>query len=389
MRQLMKTLSASVLPIIMLVACAAGPRVEQASGLFHDDLFMAPSRPVNPDEVFAFSNEMNEYLQGELSDLLRVKGTQKGLVDALYSKAQLKLAYDSVMTRNASQTFAARSGNCLSLVIMTAAFAKAVGLSVQYQTVAVEETWSRNGGIYFNLGHVNLTLGRGLTSIRYGQIESSRLTTIDFLPPGDIRGQQTQEIGEERIVAMYMNNRAGESLADGRLDDAYWWARAAIMGDPGFLSSYNTLGVVYRRHGNLREAEELMSKVLKHDPTNRQAMSNLVLVLNQQGRLTEAMEISSRLEKLEPNPPFFYFERGLAALRDRDFNTARDMFQKEVERGNGYHEFHFWLAIAYLNLGQSDKAREQLEYAMQNSTARKDLDLYSAKLARLKSPAPH
>jgi Tfp pilus assembly protein PilF len=384
----MKNLTAIILPII-LVACVAGPRPEQAPGLFHDDLFMAPARPVNTDEVFAFSNEMSEYLQGELSDMLRAKGTQKGLVDALYNKGQLKLAYDSVMTRNASQTFAAHSGNCLSLVIMTAAFAKAVGLSVQYQTVAVEETWSRNGGIYFNLGHVNLTLGRGLTSIRYGQIESSRLTTIDFLPPGDIRGQQTQEIGEERIVAMYMNNRAGESLADGRIDDAYWWARAAIVEDPGFLSSYNTLGVVYRRHGNLRESEELFGKVLEHDPNNRQALSNLVLVLKQQDRLAEAMKISSQLEKLEPNPPFFYFERGLAALRDRDFNTARDMFKREVERDNGYHEFHFWLAIAYLNLGQSDKAREELEYAVQNSTTRKDLDLYSAKLARLKSPAPH
>lgn len=379
-----KNLTAIILPII-LMGCVAGPRPEQAPGLFHDDLFTTPARPVNADEVFALSNEMKEYLQGELSDLLRAKGTQKGLVDALYNKGQLKLAYDSVLTRNASQTFAARSGNCLSLVIMTAAFAKAVGLSVQYQTVAVEETWSRNGGIYFNLGHVNLTLGRGLTSIRYGQIESSRLTTIDFLPPGDIRGQQTQEIGEERIVAMYMNNRAGESLADSRLDDAYWWARAAIVEDPGFLSSYNTLGVVYRRHGNLRESEELFDKVLEHDPKSRQALANLALVLKQQDRSAEAMKISSRLERLEPNPPFFYFERGLAALRDRDFDTARDMFKREVERDNGYHEFHFWLAIAYLNLGQSDKAREQLEYAIENSTARKDLDLYSAKLARLKS----
>lgn len=385
----MKNLAALILPIV-LVACANAPRPEQLPPLFHDDLFMAPAQPVNADDVFAFDNEMRAYLQGELTDMVRAKGAQKGLVDALYNRGQLQLAYDSVMTRNASQTFAARSGNCLSLVIMTAAFAKAVGLTVQYQTVAVEETWSRNGGIYFNLGHVNLTLGRGMTEIRYGRIESSKLTTIDFLPPGDIRGQQTQEIGEERIVAMYLNNRAGEALADGHLDDAYWWARAAIVSEPAFLSSYNTLGVVYRRHGNLDEAQEMFGKVLEYDPTNHQAMSNLVLVLNQQGRHAEAREVSSRLERLEPNPPFFNFERGLAALRDRDFNTARDLFEKEVERDSGYHEFHFWLAIAYLNLGRSDKAIEQLALAIENSTTRKDLDLYSAKLARLKSsPAVH
>ena len=384
----MKTLSALVVSVL-LSACAAGPRPEQAPHFYRDALFKPPSQAVDAEEIFALDADMKAYLAGELGDQLRSKGSQKGLIDALYSRGQLKLAYDSVMTRNAAQTFQSRSGNCLSLVIMTAAFAKAVGLSVQYQSVAVEETWSRNGGIYFNLGHVNLTLGRGMTSIRYGKVENSRLTTIDFLPPTDIRGQRIQEIGEERIVAMFMNNRAGESLADGRVDDAYWWSRAAIASDPGFLSSYNTLGVVYRRHGNLREAEELFANVLQYEPKNRQALANLALVLNEEGRHREAGEVSSRLEKLEPNPPFFYFERGLAALRDRDYAGARDMFAKEVDRDAGYHEFHFWLAIAYLNLGQNDKAREELAFAIANSTARKDLDLYSAKLARLKSATVH
>jgi len=34
---------------------------------------------------------------------------------------------------------------------------------------------------------------------------------------------------------MYMNNRAVETLARGNLDDAYWWARAAILEDPHFI----------------------------------------------------------------------------------------------------------------------------------------------------------
>ena len=380
---------AAVLLALLLAACASGPAPELTPGLFHDALFEAPVHPVEPEKVFALSPDMKSYVDGELGDLMRAKGSQSGLIDALYSKGKLKLAYDSVMTRNAAETFAARSGNCLSLVIMTAAFAKAVGVSVQYQSVAIDETWSRNGGIYFNLGHVNLTLGRGMTSIRYGQIENSRLTTIDFLPPGDIRGQLTEEISEERIVAMYLNNRAGESMADGRLDDAYWWSRAAMLKDPGFLSSYNTLGVIYRRHANLREAEQLFDTVLRYDPTNRQAMSNLVLVLDEAGRRDEAQAISSRLARLEPTPPFYYFERGLAALRDHDYAGARDMFAKEVERDPNYHEFHFWLAVAYLQLGRKDLAQEQLAFAIENSTSRKDLDLYSAKLARLKAPVIH
>ena len=39
---------------------------------------------------------------------------------------------------------------------------------------------------------------------------------------------RTREIGEDVIVAMYMNNRAVEALARGQIDDAYSWAREAI-----------------------------------------------------------------------------------------------------------------------------------------------------------------
>jgi hypothetical protein len=46
------------------------------------------------------------------------------LFDALYGNGRLRLDYDSAMTRNATEAFAARSGNCLSLVLMTAAFAR-------------------------------------------------------------------------------------------------------------------------------------------------------------------------------------------------------------------------------------------------------------------------
>ena len=75
---------------------------------------------------------------------------------------------------------------------------------------------------------------------------------------------------------MYMNNRAVEALARGDVDDAYWWAREAIVQSPSFLAAYNTLGVVYRRHGNAREAEAVLRFVLEREPANTQAMSNLV-----------------------------------------------------------------------------------------------------------------
>jgi hypothetical protein len=128
------------------------------------------------------------------------QGRSAGTVRALYSKGQLKLEYDSAKTRNAAQAFAARSGNCLSLVIMTAAFAKEMGLPVTYQSAFLDESWGRSGDIHFFIGHVNVTLGPHLTRLNNStnlivrQDETD--LTIDFLLPRELRGLNTRVIDE-------------------------------------------------------------------------------------------------------------------------------------------------------------------------------------------------
>jgi predicted Zn-dependent protease len=207
--------------------------------------------------------------------------------------------------------------------------------------------------------------------------------TVDFLPPADLRTLRTRVIDEEIIVAMYMNNRAVEALARDQLDNAYWWAREAVARTPGFLMPYNTLGAIYRRHGNGQEAEQVLSHVLDREPRNTQAMSNLIPVLTDLGRVEAAQRLAARLEELDPEPPFSHFKRGMAAMRAGDPRTAKDEFAREVARDPDYHEFHFWLGIAYLNSGEIEPAKRQLTLAIKNSTTRSDHDVYAAKLARI------
>ena len=121
------------------------------------------------------------------------------------------------------------------------------------------------------------------------------------------------------------------------------------------------------------------------EPSNPQIVSNLAQVLADQGRLAEAGALRQRLAQLESEPPFSYFERGQAALRNGEVEKARDLFEREVARAPYYHEFHYWLAIAYARLGDAKQAREHLALAMENSTTRGDRDLYAAKLERIRS----
>ena len=367
---------------VLLFGCATAP-MERTERLLNDHLFAAPSQRISVDDVFALSDDMKRYVRGEIAGQLRAKGPQQGLIDALYDKTQLKLEYDAEITRTASQTFAARAGNCLSLAIMTAAFAKQIGLTVRYQKVLVDDAWSRSGDMYFSSSHVNLTLG----TIQRGRIldDSNAPMTIDFAPQEDIRGRRLRVVGEETIVAMYMNNRAAESLARGRVDDAYWWAREAIHADQRFLTAYNTLGVIYRHHGNLQEAERVLARVLELEPGNTDVMSNLALVFSDQGRVAESESLTRKVQQLQPYPPFHFFNLGMSAMREGDFRAAKDLFTKELDRDAYYHEFHFWLAAACLGLGETKEARAHIALAMENSATRKEHDLYAAKLDRLSS----
>jgi Tfp pilus assembly protein PilF len=377
----------AILAFVLALAGCAGAPTQPPDAILHDALFTSPSQPVRASDVFAVSDEMKAFLGSDIARLVRAKGTRRGLFEALHDKAGLSLEYDSAATRNAAEAFAARKGNCLSLVIMTAAFAKEMGLPVNFQNVFADETWSRNGSFYLSIGHVNVTIRGTRTEPGYGHYDRDEMI-IDFLPAADVRGLRYWVIDESTIVAMYMNNRAVEALMAGDVNDAYWWARGAVLQDPRFLSAQNTLGVVYRAHGNVPEAQRALEYVLAREPGNTSALANLVTVLEQRGDRTAARQARERLARIEPTPPFAYFERGLAAMKTGDYRRARDMFAHEVERAAYYHEFRFWLALAYVGLGDMEQARANLAVALENGPTKGDRELYAAKLERLRGEAP-
>ncbi len=176
---------------------------------------------------------------------------------------------------------------------MTAAFAKELGVPVQFQSVSVDEDWSRRDGIEFFTAHVNVTLGAS------GDAQDTDLI-VDFLPPEDLGHHRMRRLAENTIVAMYMNNRAAESLREPPLDRAYWWARAAISQDPAYMPAYNTLGIIYKRHGKPREAQQVFERILEAEPENAIAMGNLVLVFNELGLAVQAEDMAARLKAVRP-----------------------------------------------------------------------------------------
>ena len=377
----------SLLLATLLAACATPPPAPlPPPSLFEDAAFAAPKHVPDASAVFALSPAMRTYLERDIAASIRQLGAQRGLVDALHAKAQLRLEYDAELTRNAAEAFDARAGNCLSLVVMTAALARHLQLPIAFQALTGHETWSRSGDLSFVNGHVNITVAKRLVD-RLGAYDADTQLRIDFgtLPVG--RGQALHVIGEATILAMFMNNRAAEYLVRGAIDDAYAHAREAVIQDPGYAGAYNTLGVVYQRRGLAAAAERAYREAVAHDADHKAALQNVAHLLKQQGRVAEAAVFQQRLAAIERDPPFAHFDQGVAAAKAGQYAQAREHLLREMKRDPDYHEFHFWLAVALYGLGDMQQARQHLDTAMQNSMTTRERAIYASKLRSIESAA--
>ena len=377
----------SLLLCVFLAGCAATPpQSPSLAGLLDDAAFPAPAAAVTAADLCTLSPAMSAHLHSRaFRTKLREQGTARGLVSALYDKSDLQLDYDATRTQTAAQTYAQRSGNCLSLVIMTAAFARELGMRVRFQSVQTEQGWSRANTLYLLSDHVNIQLGpRASTPNAY---DPDSTLTVDFLPSGDAARLRTRELEQADIVALYMNNRAVEELVEGRSAEAYWWARGALQARPSLMAAYNTLGVIYHRSGRPLLAERVYRAALEREPDNLVVMQNLAPLLAANGKTAESTALVQRLARLNPAPPFHYFNLGMAAWHADDFARARSHFAREVARAPYNDEFHFWLGAAHLRLGELDQAVKQLALARDTSTRTDTRERYVAKLENLRAGA--
>ena len=376
-------------PLILQLAACAAPQALAVAPLLDDALFNHPPRPVEADAAMALDAPMRAYLAGQLAHGVLRKGKARALSDALYQgPGGLKLDYDSATTRTAGQAFAARSGNCLSLVLMTAAFARELGLEVSFQQARLDEGYSRLGDLTLRSDHVNLVLAPR------ARVQAWQVTTfgadpnrlqIDFLPSADLQGLRSVPITEDTVLAMFMNNRAAEALGRGERTEAYAWAREALRRDPAFRPALNTLGVVYQRAGHLAAAGQTYEALLAQDPQQVATMWNLAQVRQAQGRSDEARLWTERRLAIEPAAPFQSLQQAEAAIARGDWAAAQDLLQRERRITGETHELHFALALLGHRQGHTGLAQRELQRAMDTSPSASLQARYAGKLAWLKA----
>ena len=377
----------ALLLCLALAACADAPLPPQATGttpLLADAAFGPPSERMEVADVFQVSPEMRAYLDTRVAELADERGEARGLVESLFTDRRVKVDYDAEFTRTAAQAFAAHAGNCLSLAIVTGAMAKALGLDVRYQAVETSEHWEREGDLLELVGHVNVTVGPQPAPAQMWTPDRDRWT-VDFMADRDLRRLEAEPISEARVAAMFMNNRAAESLAHQRVDDAYWWVHRGIEADPTFASLYNTLGVTYWRKGMLHQAETAFRYALSKSSHSAEAWNNLARVLRRDGQVALADQIEQQHPQTTAATLVAAVDGGIKANADGDYARALGLFRRALRTSADNHQLHYLMAVTYLNLGDREGALQELRQAADDSVTARQRSIYTSKAELLKS----
>jgi tetratricopeptide (TPR) repeat protein len=347
---------------VVLAGCAAAPRAPLPAQLpWQDQAFDYDAALVSVGKRDLF--QLEDALLTKLNDSSIQNSSAQYrlhyLVSILFGPKAKDFPYSGGHSTVAAETWRRKTGDCLSLTVLSYSLANALGMSVQMQEVRVPVVFDRRGNVEFLNRHVNVLIrGAGEVYLIAGSMRSGDMI-IDFEPQVASR-REGMALSDDGILARFYNNVAAEYLAQGDLALAYAHFKAAVLADPGYSPSYSNLAQLYIRKGFLQSAERLLLHAIALDDDADIALRSLHQLLVSQGRESEAVKYTEILHARQEKDPYYWLGVGLDQLQRGNYRKAISALEHAQELTRGFQEVHRYLAIAYWRAGKPSQAKNQL-----------------------------
>ncbi|MCL1074265.1 tetratricopeptide repeat protein [Shewanella dokdonensis] len=365
-------------------ACTAVPEQSvDAPSLWQDQYFLPVSDIPEPTSIFALPPAVVRDVRFDFQhqSVAQRLSAQQWLAKYL-SAAEGGFRYQDNDTRIAADTFYQRHGNCMSLVILTAALAKILDVHVIFQSVKVAPVWDQQGNFNLLNGHINVRLKAASDSNVYQASAADLL--VDFVPTETLRAYQTDKIDESMVQAMFFNNLAAEAMVNNQWHRAYAMLKVSLSLQPQFIAALNNLAILYRNNHQLPMTERVYRYALQLQPQNLTTLYNFAVLLDMQGRWDEWIAVHRILELERIRNPYYYYGMAQQAYREQRFTDAIRWYQLAIEKADYRHEFYFGLSRSYWALGERKQALNSLKKALQLSRDDNWTLRYQAKLNALR-----
>jgi len=315
--------------------------------------------------------ELDETTQAAVLEVLSPAGSENRRTEQIVSFifSGLELEYVLTPTKDANETFASRSGNCLSFVNLFVGIARHQRLNPFYVEVEDYQRWNYSEGVVISRGHIVA-----------GMNVDGELSTFDFLPYRPKGYRDFDPIDDVTAMSHFYNNLGAEALLDEDIETAKSNLRIAYALAPDFEKAINNLAVVHLRTGETEEALDLLERGLELHPDSVPLLSNQARALQEQGDLARATEIFNQIEAVNQTNPYFYIYRGELALSQGDTQTALSYMRQALRTDSEVPEVHLGLVKVFLAIGDLQRAQHHLERALRLDATNAEARKYAAML---------
>jgi len=271
----------------------------------------------------------------------------------LFADDELDIRYHSGVTRTAMETYAARSGNCLSLTNLFVVSARSLGINAYFQQVDIRPSWGQQGSLTIRYEHV-VAAGHLPNGLRY---------VVDFLPDAVFDEFDTLPSADRDALSMFFSNKGAEQLLKGDQMGAIHYLQQAVRLSPDSSSAWTNMGAAQRRAGNLELAEFSYLHALQRSQQNLSALNNLAALYDAQGRVHDAEKITKRVQRYRRRNPYYQFLLANRFFDAGQFLEAEVLLQAAIRLKDDDPSFYRALALTYAQLGDERQARQMRQRA--------------------------
>jgi len=282
-------------------------------------------------------------------------------------------------TYDAATAIRLNKGNCMSLAILTTAYAKLIGLDFSYRKVSTLPVFTKKDDVILSSSHVQTIIyDPNFIADKNIFYLSSPAVVIDYFLSKSHRSGRKFSL--ETFLALYYKNIAADALADKDLNKSFLYANKAYQLDTNNIETINLLAVIHRRSGDLQTAEAIYKAGLNKGQTNIALLSNYIMLLKSQHRMNEVNILQDKLNQLDDPDPYQWLGEAYTAKNIGNIKQAEIYFKKALVKAPYLNQAYMGLYKIYLKQNKLKKAQTMLVKALEWTYELDERKLYKYKL---------
>lgn len=372
--------------VVFISACSSSSQTPEPKKAFFNialnyDLFDATPQQISmSDDIFYLTTEQRIEILAQVNKRIALgKPRHKALSSVLQLRMGSFTYYGE--TYSAEEAMRLNKGNCMSLAVLTGAFAEVIGLEYSFREINTLPIFDKQNNLILSSSHVQSILYDESFIAEDNVIYITKPSiVIDYFPDSDNR--MGKQVSKASFISMYYKNLAADALINNQLPEAFNLAEKSYQYDKTNTAVINLLGVIHRRAGDNISAENIYKAGMSLDSSNLTLLSNYMVLLKSEQRFDEADRIEQALELLDDPNPYQWLEQAYAAKNNQ---KAVLYFKKALKKAPYLHQAYLGLYQIHLAEGKTLKAKQMLTKALEWSYEAEERKLYKYKLYSLRS----